>query len=198
MTIFFLVRHAPHVLGSSVLVGRTPGVRLTEDGHAQAARVAERLQQEHVTAVHSSPQDRTLQTARPIAERSRVPIEIVAALDEIDFGPWAGKSFDALEREPQWVLWNTKRDIGCTPAGETMRDVARRVVRHIEQVRADYSAGRIVIVSHAEVIRAAVLHYLRLSFGDFSRFDIDPASISKLVFTEHGAAIASLNERVTA
>lgn len=198
MTTFFLVRHALHVLGPGILAGRIPGTRLTDEGHGQAVRVARWFERERVTAVHSSPQERTLETARPIAEQAHITVEIVPALDEVDFGEWAGNSFEMLERDPRWVLWNAKRDSASTPAGETMRDVAKRVVGHIEQVRAGDPAGRIVIVSHAEVIRTAVLHYLGLPFSAFTRIQIDAASISKLVFTDGGAAIASLNERAAA
>ncbi len=110
VTMAFLVRHATPSLGTAMLAGRTPGVTLTSKGHAQAERLAERLEREGITAVHSSPQQRTLETARPIAERCGVAVEVVEALDEVNFGSWSGKPFDELERDPAWAAWNSERD----------------------------------------------------------------------------------------
>jgi broad specificity phosphatase PhoE len=194
---FFLVRHAIHSLGPGTLAGRTAGVGLTDKGHAQAARLGERLERESITAVHSSPQQRTLETAHPIAERCGVGVEISEALDEVDFGAWAGKSFEALDQDPRWVEWNVKRETAATPAGERIADVAARFTRHIEGLLASESGGRIVLVSHAEPIRTAILHYLGLAPSAWSRLDIDPASISQLVFAGQ-MRIAGLNERVSA
>ncbi len=198
MTTFFLVRHALHSLGSGTLAGRTPSVTLTEKGHAQAQRLADRLAREGITALHSSPQPRTLDTARPIAERCGVALEVVDALDEVDFGEWSGKTFQDLDRDPRWTGWNTEREYASTPAGETIESLAKRVIGHIEHVRTHDPAGRIVLVSHAEPIRTAILHYLGLPFSAFTRIDIDPASISQLVFADGNATLAGLNERVAA
>jgi broad specificity phosphatase PhoE len=198
VTTIFLVRHALHSLGTGTLAGRIAGVTLTEKGRAQAGRLAQRLEREGVTAVHSSPRERTLETAAPIAERCGVPVETVPALDEVDFGAWSGKSFDELDPDPDWTAWNSRRDSARTPGGETIGDVARRVIGHIEHCRAADPGGRIVLVSHAEPIRTAILHYLGLPFSAYGRLDIDPASISQIVFSGGGARLTGLNERVAA
>ncbi len=195
---FFLVRHAIHGLGTGMLAGRMPGVSLTDKGHAQAERLAERLEREGVTAVHASPQHRTLETARPIAQRCGVTIEVIDALDEVDFGSWSGKSFEALESEPDWRSWNAERDSAATPAGETMAGLTARVTGHIARCLSTGAGGRFVLVSHAEPIRSAILHYLSLPANAYARIDIDPASISQLVFADGRMRIAGLNERVAA
>jgi broad specificity phosphatase PhoE len=198
VTTFFLVRHALHVLGSGVLAGRNAAARLSEEGHRQAAELARRLRCEHVTAVHSSPQQRTLETARLIAQQSQLPLEVVPALDEVDFGSWAGKSFAELDGDSRWACWNAERDIASTPGGDTMRAIADRITGHMEQCRARDPEGCVVLVSHAEPIRAAILHYRRLPFREFFRVEIDPASITQLVLDDTGATVPSLNERVAA
>jgi broad specificity phosphatase PhoE len=198
VTTIFLVRHALHTLGSGTLAGRTPGVTLTEKGRAQAERLAERLAREGITAVQASPQQRTQETARPMAERCGVGAETVDALDEVDFGEWSGKTFQELETDPSWAGWNAEREYASTPGGETMKSLAKRVIGHIEHLRAADPAGRIVLVSHAEPLRTAILHYLGLPFSSFTRIEIEPASISQLVFADGNATLTGLNERVTA
>jgi broad specificity phosphatase PhoE len=198
VTTFFLVRHALHTLGAATLVGRSPGVGLTEKGRAQSERLATRLAQEGITALHASPQERTLETARPIGERCGVGVEITEALDEVDFGEWSGKSFAELDGDPRWAGWNAEREYAETHGGETIAALAKRVVGHIERIRATDPAGRIVLVSHAEPIRTAILHYLGLPFSAFTRIEIDPASISQLVFRDGNPVLAGVNERVVA
>jgi len=196
VTTFFLVRHAVHNLGSGVIAGRKPGVSLSETGRAQAELLAERLRREAVTALYTSPRQRTLETSELIAARCKTAVEICAELDEVDFGDWTGHAIEKLEGDTRWAVWNRERDSASTPGGETMQDVASRVISLIEHARARNPDGRIVLVSHAELIRTAVLYYLGLPFSAFSRIEIDPASISRLVIGDWGGKLAGLNETV--
>ena len=198
MTTFLLIRHAMHELGPSRLAGRLPGVRLTDKGRAQAERLADRLHTVALTALYSSPQQRTRETAAPIAERCGVGVEIVDALDEVDFGEWSGKAFEDLDNDPRWAPWNADRNTAVTPTGETIADLRDRIVGHIEHCCASNPGGCIALVTHAEVIRTAVLHYLGMSFDAWTRLEIEPASISRLVFTDSGPVLAGLNEKVVA
>jgi broad specificity phosphatase PhoE len=196
VTTFFLVRHAVHSLGSDSLAGRSPEVRLTPDGLAQAERLGERLSREALTAVHASPQQRTVETAEAIARRCGLAVETFPELDEVDFGDWSGKTFAQLEADPHWTLWNTQRETATTPGGEGIEDVAKRVANHLTVARREHPAGRIAIVSHAEIIRTAILQALGLPYSAFTRIRVDPASISRLEMEDFEATLAGLNETV--
>jgi broad specificity phosphatase PhoE len=197
-TTFFLVRHAAHPFIGRVLVGRVGGVSLAEEGREQARHLARRLAAENIAAVQSSPQARARETALPIAAALGVPLEIAAALDEIDVGEWAGREFAELDADPRWAAWNTQRSVAWAPGGETMDDVRNRIVAHLEQLRTTCPEGKIALVTHGDVIKSAVLHYLRLSLDDYDRIDIDPASVSTIVIGDWGHKIAALNERLPA
>ncbi|HVX91819.1 MAG TPA: histidine phosphatase family protein [Xanthobacteraceae bacterium] len=196
MTTFLLIRHGAHNLLDRVLVGRTAGVELSQAGRRQARRIARQLAGERITAVQSSPQARTLQTAQPIAARVGCPIDVAQAIDEIDAGAWTGQSFADLARDPQWTRWNRARGSARPPRGESMRELQIRVARHMNNVAAAAPDGRVVMVTHAEVIRAAVLHVLRLPLDDFHRVEIAPASISTIAVEGNRADVVSLNRPV--
>jgi broad specificity phosphatase PhoE len=196
MTTFFLVRHAAHRHLGQVLVGRMAGVELEQDGHAQADRLAARLKSERVTAVLSSPRERARMTAAPIARRSALPVEIASALDEIEMGDWTGRPFRALDDDLRWQHWNSMRGKARPPGGESMADLQARMLRHLRSLESAHHDGRIVLVSHAEPIRAALLHYLEMSLDDFTAVEIDPASISTITIDDHGSRVISLNETV--
>jgi broad specificity phosphatase PhoE len=195
-TTFFLVRHAAHDNVGGFLAGRTPGVTLGSDGRAQALRLAERMKRETFSAIFASPRERAAETAAAISVAAHVPVERADELDEIDFGKWAGKDFATLNGDPAWRRWNEVRSLSRTPGGETMLDVERRAVDFIARLGMRFPDGALVLVSHADVIRAAVGHVLGLATDLWQRFDIGPGSITTLIVGEWGARLLGLNEVV--
>lgn len=191
-TRLYLVRHGAHALVDRVLVGRTAGVHLSRRGHIEAKRVAWRLRCEGLTAVHSSPRERALQTAGYIAAAAGLHIKIAPELDEADFGAWAGRAFSELEQDPLWADWNRRRGKARPPGGESMQEIQLRIVTYLDQLAADHAHARIALVSHAEVIRAALLHQLRLGLDDFHNIEVKPASVSQLVIDGADARVAEV------
>ncbi len=194
MTMFFLVRHGAHGLVDRVLVGRMPGVGLSDEGHEQARRIADKLSNQGITLLQSSPQTRAQETARPIADRLGLPIEITSAIDEIDAGAWTGRPFAALSGDPLWTIWNTQRGSARPPQGESMRDLQLRAMSHVNGIAAAAPEGRVAIVSHAEVIRGIVMHVMKTPLDEFHRVEIAPGSISTIAIGHRGTAIVSLNQ----
>lgn len=196
-TVFYLVRHAAHDNLGNFLAGRSEGIRLGRAGRAQAARLARRLRRVQFGSVFSSPRERTRQTAAAIAKESDTgTIEICKELDEINFGSWSGKSFDELNSDRRWRLWNEYRGRASTPAGETMHDVEQRVIACMRKIDGNSDSHSVVLVSHADVIKAAVAYVLRLPPDEIFRFDIAPASISTIAMGGGGATLHGLNEKV--
>jgi probable phosphoglycerate mutase len=189
----YLVRHGHHALVGSLLCGRTSSVGLDDLGCMQMAACTERMILTP-TAVQSSPQRRAQQSASIIAARFGLPVEIVAAVDEVDFGDWTGRLFNDLDDDPDWQRWNSRRGSSRPPNGESMRELQGRVVQHLESMRDDTCDGAIVVVSHAEPIRAALLHYANIALDDFLAIAVDPASISTLYFDRAGVHISGINQ----
>jgi broad specificity phosphatase PhoE len=195
--IIHLVRHGHHALLDQMLCGRTNSVRLDDLGCRQIALCA-RLIHPLPCAIQSSPQRRARQSAAILAWHFGVPVEIVPDVDELDYGDWTARSFPELKNDPLWIRWNRRRRASRPPNGESMRALQRRVVRHLEQLRRDDTDGTIVIVSHAEPIRAALLYYSRISLDHFLSIEVDPASISTLLVERCGIQVAKINHRVPA
>jgi len=193
-TTFFLVRHAAHDRVSSILCGRLPGFSLGPVGKTQARLLSERLARENVACVRSSPLERAVETAEPIAARIGEPVEICEAIAEIDFGAWSGMSFEALDQDPRWSAWNGARAVTRPPGGETMLEAQSRVVRAIEELRGRYPNRSVILVSHSDVIKAALLYHLGLPVDAYGRLEIEPASISTLVVGDWGSKVLRLNE----
>src|SRR5690242_11327595 len=193
MNRFFLIRHGATDLTGIEIYGRTGEVPLGTAGYAQAARVAQRLEGEAITAVYSSPQERSVATARPLAERAGQQIRIAADLDEVDFGAWTGCRFSDLHDDERWRAFNTIRSCTRIPEGELILEVQSRAVRFIETLVDPERDASIALFSHGDVIRAALAYYLGLPLDMMLRFHIDPGSISILELGASGPAIRCIN-----
>ncbi|MDQ0562490.1 broad specificity phosphatase PhoE [Rhizobium mesoamericanum] len=195
---FFLVRHAAHDNLGSFLAGRMSGIGLGPAGQEQAARVAQRLVREKIDDVYTSPQERTRQTATAITTACGLdPPQINNALDEVDFGSWTGRSFVDLNHDEQWQRWNALRGLERAPGGEHMLDVQHRVVALIQSLAGNRRGRRIVLVSHGDVIKAAVTYVLCSPLDACARLDVAPGSITVLIVGDWGAKIAALNEVIS-
>ena len=166
------------------IAGRAPGAHLNAEGLAQAEALAARLAGAGVGSIYSSPQERAMVTARPLGRRLGLPVVPREALAEIDFGVWTGKTLAELEGSAEWRRFNEQRSTGVIPGGERMADVQARVVRELTVLARMHAGERLVVMSHGDVIRAALLHYLGRSLDEVHSLEIPPASVTLLTFDD--------------
>jgi probable phosphoglycerate mutase len=179
-TQLLMVRHATCAHTEDILLGRALDEPLDARGRAQAHLVSEYLRDEQPLRVTSSPRRRTLETARAIATRAHCELVVTGALDELDFGHWAGQRFVDLEHDPAWRRWNHDRENARTPAGATIAGVQRRVDSYLIALATRFSGTTLILVTHAEVIRAIVLKVRGLPASDYAQIAIAPASVTCL------------------
>lgn len=115
----------------------------------------------------------------------------------MDFGDWAGRSFDGLDADPEWQRWNAERSQAAAPGGESMAAVQARVMAHLWQAARAFAGRTVAMISHCDVIRAAVAAVLGLSLDFILRFEVAPASVTRIAAGDWGARLLSLNEGVS-
>ena len=192
-TIFHIVSHAAHDRGGTVVVGRLNGIHLSLPGRAQARDLALYFAREDIAAVITSPRERAQETADPIARKLGQEMRVSTALDEINMGGWQGRSFGELAGDADWCRWNAHRSMARPPRGETMADVLARILGELLHLHATACGAQFVLVSHAEPIRALLLHVLGLSADSWSRIEIEAASISTVAMDDDGGRILRMN-----
>ena len=197
MTTFLLVRHASHDLVGKALAGRSAAVHLNERGRQEARALAATLRAAPIAALRVSPQPRAIETAQPIVDALRLELHVDSALDEIDFGSWTGRSFETLVHEPLWKTWVERRSIARPPGGEAFSQVQERVVDHIARLQSAHPEDVIVLVSHGDVLKAALARYLDLSLDALERFDLSPASVSVVAMGSDWTHVRVLNWQST-
>ena len=195
MTTFHLLRHGEHAVQGRICAGRMPGVILSERGRGEAERAADRLARAGVAAIYASPLERAQETAEIVSRRLSLPVSVLDDLSELDFGEWTGLTFDAVRSDERWQLWSTCRSIACVPGGESMRQVQERAVRALFELREAHRDGTVVVVSHGDVIRAALLFALGMPLDFYSRIEVGLASISTIQIDDFGIRVLAVNER---
>ena len=195
MTVFHLLRHGEHGLLGRVLAGRMPGVGLTERGRAEIAAVAERLAGDKVAALYASPLQRTRESAEIVAARLGLGIEFRDDVIELDFGEWTGATFESIRADPRWHAWRTQRSLATIPGGESMRQVQRRVVEALIEINERHGNETVVVVSHGDVIRSALLFALGTSLDYYNRIEVGQGSISTIRIDPDGIRVIAINER---
>ncbi len=188
-----LVRHGAHAEIGRVLSGRSE-IGLSAQGLAEAAALAGALDGVVLASLHASPRRRARQTIAPLAARRGSVVRIAPALDEVDFGNFAGREFAALDNEPDWQNWNAERGTARCPGGETMTEAVVRVVDYLDALAPDDFPA--LCVTHGDIIRGLVADRLGLGVEQLFRFDCDPASRTTLDLAERGARLVALNERL--
>lgn len=195
MTTFFLIRHASCSGLGQTLWGRTTGICLNEKGRLEAQRLADRFKGITLQAVYSSPLERALETAEAIARSMRLEVEKNSALNEIDFGEWTGKTFDELSSDERWRRFNTNRSMTTIPGGESFLQVQSRVVTELERLALQHPGAAVAIVSHADVIKAAVGYFAATPIDLLQRIEISPCSVSVVAVSKDSTKLWSINNQ---
>jgi probable phosphoglycerate mutase len=75
-----------------------------------------------------------------------------------------------------------------------MTEAQTRAAAEVERARAEHPDGRVVLVSHSDVIKAVLAGVLGLPLDAYSRFEVSPASVSALAVWDGGGKVLSMNE----
>jgi broad specificity phosphatase PhoE len=149
VTSVWLIRHAESTRAPGTAIGVTDPP-LSDQGVAQARVLAATLAPRPLVRVVSSDRQRALATARIVAQPHHLEVESSAALREIDFGVWEGRSLADLWAEEPDAAKAWEQDIRSTPPsfGESLYDLERRVAMFWAALGPLPPVGEVAIVAH--------------------------------------------------
>jgi len=198
MTLLLLIRHGENdYVKTGKLAGRLPGVHLNERGQKQAQALSDALKDVPIKAIYSSPLERAMETAIPIANVHELQIAQEPDLMDTNVGTWQGRSWKILRHTKAWKIVQNTPSRFRFPEGESFPEAQMRVVNVLERVVQKHSKpGDIVaLVFHADPIKLAVSHFLGLPLDHFQRLGCDTGSLTVLHINETGANLVKLNQR---
>lgn len=155
-----LARHGQTTANAKgILDTRLPGHPLTDEGHRQAAELADRLAGEPVVAVYASRALRAQQTAKPIAARHGLTAQVLDGVHEVAIGNLEGRQQPEDHRRLHDVYraWHCGDLQAAPPGGESGRQVLNRYLTDVATIRATHSDGTAVLVSHGAATRLAIV-----------------------------------------
>lgn len=183
ITYLLLIRHGENDwVGTHRLAGRTPGVNLNDRGREQSAKLADLLKEQPVSVVYSSPLERCLQTAEPIAAALGLEVIQEPGVIEVDYGEWQGGNLNELSQLPEWLSVQHYPSTFRFPGGETLHETQSRAVWAIERIIQAHPNQVVAVFSHGDVIRTTLAHYIGTPLDLFQRILIHTASISVIAF----------------
>jgi probable phosphomutase (TIGR03848 family) len=197
MPLLLLIRHGENDFTKKhKLAGYTPNVHLNERGQSQAQALADALKEVPIKAIYSSPLERAVETATPIAAARELEIQNEAGLLETNVGKWQGRSLAALRLQKHWKVVQNAPSRAQFPEGETFYECQTRIVTALDSISRKYKPQDIVAcVFHADPIKLAVAHYIGLPLDHFQRLSCDTGSLTALYVHESGANLIKLNQR---
>ena len=186
-TRLYLIRHGATQLTMEDRFSGAENVYLSEDGKAQAKRLALRLADDHINAIYTSPLDRTMETADIIARpHGLTPIQN-DGLREISHGHWEGMSRKEVEDNfhDEYMSWESDPFTFAPEGGESGISVLARALPVIRQIVVTHKDKNIAIVSHKATIRlilSSLLGFDERGYRD--RLDQAPACLNILDFRD--------------
>ena len=187
MVTVVLVRHGENDwVKKHRLAGWIPGIHLNEKGRRQAKQAAKRLEEIPVKAVYSSPVSRCTETAAYIAGTHNLDVIEIEEFGEVRYGNWEGKKIKKLAKKPGWRMVQFYPSRFRFPQGEALRETQFRAVQALEKLGSRHEDELIVVVSHADLIKLTIAHYLGVHIDLFQRIVISPASATVFMLSSSG------------
>lgn len=187
-----LVRHGRTAANAQKLFVGTLDVPLDDEGHRQAALAARRLRALPRAALYSSPLARAMQTAAPLGTP-----ELVGTLKELHQGEFEGQpAMEVVPAHPEiFHAWAQDPTDVRVPGGETLRELAQRVMPTLEELGRRHGPGPpIVVVTHQMVLAVAVLSALGLPFRFLRHVRQPNTALTLMGWSERGFRVHRLND----
>jgi len=169
---------------------------ISDLGYAQVRSLSSRLASFPIASIYTSPLQRTINTARILAEPHKLELNVLDDLIEIGLGDWQGLHRDEISQK--WPeIWRQSRidpsDV-TFPNGESFQQVTERAVRAFNRIVADNKNRHTLAITHDAVIRVLAAHVLGTSNSIYRHMEINNASLSVIRVEDDRVRLVTLND----
>jgi phosphoserine phosphatase len=175
------------------VMGQNP-IELDPGGRAQVESAVALARQLKPDLIVTSPLVRARQSAEIIARG--IGADTVAddpRLSEVLYGRWEGMVYDDLIEDAEYIRYREHPLDTPTPGGETIHQVQARGVAAVMGTLTANSGRRVLFVSHGDIIRTVLCHFMALELAEFRRIRIDNATFSAVQVVGDFAEVKFLN-----
>ncbi len=186
-TRLLLIRHGATTLTAEDRFAGSTDVLLSDEGRAQARKLAERLAPEKLAAIYASPMQRTLDTASILGVPHGLNPQPRDGLREIGHGRWEQKTRREVEAEfaEEYASWEEDPFTFAPQSGESGLAVTARALPVVREVVVAHPNQTVAIVSHKATIRLILASLLGIDARGYrDRLDQSPACLNVVDFKD--------------
>jgi len=187
----YMVRHGATTLSAEDRFAGAVNVELSDEGKFQAQVLADRLADDSIAAVYSSPLTRTIQTATILASPHNIPVIHRDGLREIHHGHWEGMRRADVETQfpDEYAAWEEDPFTFAPHGGEAGVNVIARALPVIREIVSEHRGQNVLIVSHKATLRLVISSLLGFDARGYrDRLDQSPACLNVLDFKDPARA----------
>ncbi len=189
-----LVRHGETAWNrEGRVMGRNP-VELNDRGRAQMEAATTLVSAIRPDLIVTSPLVRARQSAEIIAAGlNGAQIVEEPQIAEVRYGRWEGMTYHELIDDQDYIRYRKSPLQSPTPGGETIEEVQQRGVEAVKRFLSANGGQRVIFVSHGDIIRTVLCHFMGLDLKHFHRIRIDNAAVSAVHIAGEFAEVKFLN-----
>ncbi|WP_397382367.1 histidine phosphatase family protein [Prosthecobacter sp.] len=187
LTRIYLIRHGATILTAEDRFAGATNVPLSDEGRAQASRLAQRLKGLPVAAVYASPLDRTMETARILAEPHQLEVHPRDGLREISHGHWEQLTRAEVEQQfpAEASAWDEDPFTFAPEGGESGLAVTARALPALMEMVRQHEGESLIVVSHKATIRLLLSSLLGFDPRRYrDNLDQNPAALNVVDFKD--------------
>ncbi|MFA7658603.1 MAG: histidine phosphatase family protein [Candidatus Gastranaerophilaceae bacterium] len=166
---------------------------INESGQEEIEKICEWLKKRAVKTdkIYTSSALRTIQTAQMISKVFKKDFEILDGLHSRKRGVWSGLTFEQIEQKyPQMLEQLHKNPCSyCPEGGETILDLNKRISRIIKRIVEENIGNRIIVITHPEVIQAAISGAIELPPQHQAKVYIKTGSATQISYFSSWASL---------
>lgn len=186
-TRLYLIRHGATQLTAEDRFAGAVGVDLSDEGRHQAQRLSQRLADDAIKAVYTSPLSRTVETAGILARPHGLALVHRDGLREISHGRWEGLTRREVEdRFPdEYAAWEMDPFTFAPQSGESGLLVLARALPVVREIVLAHPGETVAVVSHKATLRLILSSLLGFDARGYrDRLDQSPACLNVVDFKD--------------
>lgn len=166
---------------------------LNDAGEEEIEKICEWLKKRGIQndKVYSSPSLRSIQSAEMISKVFKKDFEVLDGLTSRKCGTWSGLTYDDIEEKYPQML-NQMHENPCSfqpEGGEAIADFDKRISKIIKKIVDENSGNRIIIVTHPDIIQAAISSAIKLPTQHQGKVYVKTGSATQISYFESWASL---------
>lgn len=195
MGTIYLIRHGETAGNVNPTFRGKWDLPLNDHGLKQAEELAELLGRNPIRKIFTSPLQRAVQTAAPLARKRAIDSVPDPGFDDVDVGKWQGMEVAEVEKKfpGLFPIWRNSPEIFKFPGGGSLEELKQTAFQRLVEVARTHAAEQIAVVTHQVVNRVLLLTALGIGLEHYWKLGQETATVNVLEFVDDHFVLQAMN-----